>query len=151
MLRLLAIKSNQFGTTYFRFYDCARIHKIIYHKSTPSQIGAPSNRKLTSPTTRAHFLKGFFDERPSSCIANLEKRDTTEKTTKPQRHYKTCYQYSVATKISTVDTKVHQGKGQRKSTSPTSYEGAECNAVLTKYVGEQVSSHLDNPGVPAPQ
>lgn len=27
----------------------------------------------TSPTTLAHFLNGFLEERPSSCIANLYK------------------------------------------------------------------------------
>lgn len=29
------------------------------------------NQIQTSPTTLAHFLWGFFDDRPNSCIANL--------------------------------------------------------------------------------
>jgi hypothetical protein len=48
-----------------------RSQSVHGHPILSTQIQDQSNR-LTSPTTRAHFLNGFLDESPSSCIANLQ-------------------------------------------------------------------------------
>lgn len=55
-------------------YCCSehRLSQSVHgHPILSTKIQDQSNR-LTSPTTRAHFLNGFLDESPSSCIANLQ-------------------------------------------------------------------------------
>lgn len=55
-------------------YCCSEHHlsqSVNGHPILSTQIQDQRNR-LTSPTTRAHFLNGFLDESPSSCIANLQ-------------------------------------------------------------------------------
>ena len=46
--------------------SCAMRTSASYTLWSPCGWNLPS----TSPTTRAHFLNGFFESSPSSCMAN---------------------------------------------------------------------------------